>query len=70
MTLLFVVDDGKTTAIIVEDRRACDELGPRRESRPGAGLLLLLLVVVLSRGASASQLDRDLIYNYNAPDRA
>jgi len=70
MTLLFVVDDdGKTTAIIVEDR--ADELGPRRaptqpprrrrsrDRPPGRRR-------VLSRDASASQLDPDLIYNYHA----
>ena len=72
MTLLFVVDDGKTTAIIVEDR--ADELGPRRAgTRPLRRRLCPgrppRLWRVLSCCESASQLDPDLIYNYHAAER-
>jgi len=65
MTLLFVVDDdGKTTAIIVEDR--ADELAPQASPDPtGPGPARRAAGVI----ASTSQLDADLIYNYNAADR-
>jgi len=75
MTLLFVVDDGKTTAIIVEDR-------PRRRAWPPASwdstaappppagsVATGRRWPVLSRCESASQLDPDLIYNYHAAER-